>query len=298
VGKVEFAWVFQPAARPGEDGSSLLENNTRFIDILKPHISAVWVEDHFQWEARPMIECWTTLTYLAGLYPDLVVAPLVLGQSYRNPALTAKMAATLHYLTGGRMVFGIGAGWKADEYRAYGWDYPTSRVRIEQLDEALSIIKAMWKDAPASFKGRHYQIEDAYCEPRPNPVPPIMVGGGGEKHTLRVVAKHADWWNTPFCTVEEYHHKLSALSQHCAAVGRNPAEIRKTYFGFCSITRDPDAIVRREGLHVIGGTPEIVADELQAFADLGVDYFILRFLDFPQVDGAKMFLNEVLPRFR
>src|SRR5574341_188938 len=161
---VEFAWVFQPAARADEDGSRLLDDNYRFIELLKPHISAVWVEDHFQWDARPMIECWTTLSYLAARCPDLTLAPLVLGQSYRNPALTAKMAATLHYLTGGRMIFGIGAGWKEDEYRAYGWDYPSPAVRVGQLDDALSIIKAMWTQTPANFEGKHYSIHNAYCQ--------------------------------------------------------------------------------------------------------------------------------------
>jgi len=298
MGQIEFAWVYQPAARPGEDGSTLLADNDRFIRKLQPHIHAVWVEDHFQWEARPMIECWTTLSYLAGKYPDLTLAPLVLGQSYRNPALTAKMAATLHYLTGGRMMMGIGAGWKEDEYRAYGWDFPAPGVRVEQLEEAVSIIKAMWTHSPASFEGKHYTIKDAYCEPRPNPMPPLMIGGGGEQRTLRVVAKHADWWNAPFTTLEDSKRKLDLLDGYCAEIGRDPATLRKTYFGFVSLTRDPAKVIKREGLHVIGGPPEVVADELQSLVDLGFDYFILRFMDFPAHDGVDLFLAEILPHFR
>lgn len=296
--KVEFAWVYQPSARPGDDGSTLIADNDRFIERLRPHIHAVWVEDHFQWAARPMIECWTTLSYLAGKYPDLTVAPLVLGQSYRNPALTAKMAATLHYLTGGRMVMGLGAGWKDDEYRAYGWDFPPARVRIEQLEETIHIIKAMWTQSPANFTGKHYRITDAYCEPHPSPMPPLMIGGGGEKLTLRAVARHADWWNAPFTTLEDTRRKLSVLEGHCAAIGRDPQTIRKTYFTFLSITRDPAKIVRREGIHVIGGAPEEVTAQLQGFVDLGMDYFILRFLDFPAPDGMQLFLSEVLPNFQ
>lgn len=298
MASVEFAWVFQPAAKAGEDGSGLLADNYRFIEHLKPHISTIWVEDHFQWDDRPTIECWTTLTYLAAQYPEMTVAPLVLGQSYRNPALVAKMAATLHYISGGRIVFGIGAGWKEDEYRAYGWDFPPARVRIIQLDEAIRVIKAMWTQSPANFEGQYYAIKNAYCEPCPDPMPPIMIGGGGEKYTLRVVAEHADWWNYPFATAEEYQRKLHVLENHCSAIGRDLASIRKTYFGFYSISNDPSKIVRREGLHVVAGTSDQVAAEIQQFVDLGVDYFILRFLDFPQMDGVNLFLNEVLPRFR
>jgi alkanesulfonate monooxygenase SsuD/methylene tetrahydromethanopterin reductase-like flavin-dependent oxidoreductase (luciferase family) len=125
-----------------------------------------------------------------------------------------------------------------------------------------------------------------------------MVGGGGEKYTLRVVAEHADWWNYPFATAQEYKRKLEVLKNHCNAVERDPASIRKTYFGFYSITNDSSKIIQREGLHVIAGTPDQVASEIQQFVDLGVDYFILRFLDFPQMDGLNLFLNEVLPRFR
>jgi len=298
MSKVEFSWVYQPAVRPGEDGSSLLAENDRFIEKLAPHIHAVWVEDHFQWDDRAMVECWTTLSYLAGKHPNLVLAPLVLGQSYRNPALTAKMAATIHYLTGGRFVMGLGAGWKEDEYRAYGWDYPAPRTRIEQLEDTLAIVKAMWSNAPATYEGKHYSIHNAYCEPRPNPMPPIMIGGGGEKYLLPVVARHADWWNVPFTTLDVYKHKLSLLDGYCRDISRDPASLRKTYFGFVSLVRDPEKVVKREGLHIIGGTPEQVTAELQSFVDNGIDYFILRLMDFPSHDGLDMFLSEVMPHFR
>jgi alkanesulfonate monooxygenase SsuD/methylene tetrahydromethanopterin reductase-like flavin-dependent oxidoreductase (luciferase family) len=298
MNSVDFAWVFQPAARADEDGSELLSNNYRFIEHINPYIQDIWIEDHFQWDARPVIECWSTLCFLAGKYPDLRLSPLVLGQSYRNPALVAKMAATVHYLTGGRMIFGIGAGWKQDEYRAFGWEFPAASMRIEQLEEAVQIIKAMWTQTPATFEGKHYRIHDAYCEPKPSPLPPIMIGGGGERFTLPVVARHADWWNIPFCTAEEYQHKQASLQIHCNTAGRDYTSIRKTYFGFCSISNDPSRLISREGLHVIKGSPDEVAGELQSLVDLGVDYFILRFLDFPQTEGVDLFLEHILPRFR
>ena len=108
------------------------------------------------------------------------------------------MVATSQVLSGGRVILGIGAGWNEEEYRAYGWPFPPAPVRIAQLAEAIELIRAMWAGGPASYQGEHYQIAGAYCESRPDPIPPIMVGGHGEKHLLRVVARHADWWNYSF----------------------------------------------------------------------------------------------------
>jgi alkanesulfonate monooxygenase SsuD/methylene tetrahydromethanopterin reductase-like flavin-dependent oxidoreductase (luciferase family) len=132
--------------------------NDRFIEILSSYINAVWVEDHLQWKNQPTTEGWTTLSCLADKYPNpnLTLTPIVLGQSYRNPELTAKMAATIHYLTRGQTIFGIGSGWKEDEYLSYGWDFPSPKTRIEQLDDTLSIIKAMCSQSPSSFHGKQY----------------------------------------------------------------------------------------------------------------------------------------------
>jgi alkanesulfonate monooxygenase SsuD/methylene tetrahydromethanopterin reductase-like flavin-dependent oxidoreductase (luciferase family) len=196
------------------------------------------------------------------------------------------------------MMMGIGAGWKEDEYTSYGWDYPSAQVRISQLDEAIQVVKAMWSQSPANFIGQHYSLKNAYCEPRPDPAPLFMIGGGGEKYALRVIAKHADWWNCPFTSVQKFDHKLHVLKNHCKEIGRDPSTIRKTYFGFLSISNDPSKLTRREGLHVIAGTPDDVSAEIQRFVDLGVDYFIFRFLDFPELDSADLFLKEVLPRFQ
>src|SRR5207249_11926712 len=137
------------------------------------------------------------------------------------PSLVAKMAASLKSLSGGRFVLGYGAGWKGDEYVAYVYDFPSPATRIAMLEEGLQVIKAMWRDTPATFHGQYYHIEQARCEPRPDPLPPIMIGGDGEQLTLRVVARHADWWNCYSRTSEIAHHKLTVLKQHCAAEGRD-----------------------------------------------------------------------------
>ena len=141
------------------------------------------------------LECWTATAAFATAYPQYDFGQIVLGNSYRHPPLLAKMASTLQALTGGRLILGIGAGWMESEYRAYGYPFPSAAVRLQQLGEAVQILRRMWTALPASFSGRHYQIEQAFNQPLPEPPPPIMIGAAGEQLALRLVARHADWWN-------------------------------------------------------------------------------------------------------
>jgi alkanesulfonate monooxygenase SsuD/methylene tetrahydromethanopterin reductase-like flavin-dependent oxidoreductase (luciferase family) len=290
-----FGWVITPAARDQTGAATLHDDNRRFIERIRGAFDTLWVEDHFQWNDRPVLECWTALTYLAAQHPDFKLGALVMGQSYRNPALTAKMMATLHWLTGGRTIAGIGAGWKEDEYLSYGWPYPSGKVRIEQLEDAVNIIRAMWTQSPATYTGRHFSIQNAYCEPRPTPPPPLLIGGGGEKRLLRVVARYADWMNVGFCDAATFATKLDALNRHCADVGRAYDSIKKTYFGFVLVTPDGARPEPRGDLHIIHGRPDSVAAELRQFVDLGVEHFMLRFIDYPSMGGLDLFLQEVLP---
>ena len=193
------------------------------------------------------------------------------------------------------MIAGIGAGWKEDEYHSYGWLFPPASERIGQLDEVVQIFRAMWNNSPASFEGEYYSIKDAYCEPLPDPHPPLLIAGGGEKLTLKVVAKHADWMNVGFCDSETFNTKLDALKRHCEDVGRNYDEIKKTYYGFVSIKEEEQEPRDRPGLHIVQGTPDEVESELREFIDLGVEHFMVRFIDFPELDGAELFLEKVLP---
>jgi alkanesulfonate monooxygenase SsuD/methylene tetrahydromethanopterin reductase-like flavin-dependent oxidoreductase (luciferase family) len=306
-GDVTFGWVVRAVpddlpeemkATPTQAARSLLGVDERYIEATRPHFDTVWMADHFQWDANPLFEAFTTIAYLAGKYPGMRFGHLVLGQSYRNPALTAKMAGMMQLLTGGNFILGIGAGWKEDEYRGYGYDYPSAGVRIAQLEEAVQIIRAMWSDSPASFQGKHYRIENAYCEPRPDPPVPILIGGAGEKKTLRVVAKHADMWNHNFCNAEDYAHKQRVLVDHCRDVGRDPSEIVHTYRGLVSLVEEPTEAEKRDKLYVIGGTPEMVTRELEEFIKIGVRHFQLSFLDFPRTGGLETFIEKVLPRLK
>ncbi len=296
----------------GSLGDRFRDQIFEFLDTAQDQFDSAWVADHFvPWDQAqdPLtdtLECWTTLTYLAGKYPKLTFGSIVMSQSYRTPALLAKMAATLQALSGGRFVLGLGAGWKKDEYLAYGYEFPSTATRIHQLAEAAQIIRLMWTQPRATFHGRFYHIEDAICEPKPNPPPPLLIGGGGRKLTLRYVAEHADWWNFPGGTFENYRELLDVLRGHCEAVGREYEQIVKTWGAECvaiaTSTREARQLAEASAFHTPGvsiiGTPDEVSEQLRRFTDVGVKHFLLRFADFPRTDGASLFAKEVIPKFR
>jgi alkanesulfonate monooxygenase SsuD/methylene tetrahydromethanopterin reductase-like flavin-dependent oxidoreductase (luciferase family) len=200
-------------ADPAEATRALISATERIIVLSQPHFNTVWVEDHFQWGGdRPTLEPLTALTYLAARHETVRFGTIVLCQSYRNPALVAKISSLLQVLTRGRFILGIGAGWKEDEYRAYGYPYPPAGERIDQLEEAVQIIRAMWADSPANFQGKHYRIEAAECAPKPDTPIPLLIAGGGEKKTMRIAARYADWWTAPVRSIDEYRHKLQVLA--------------------------------------------------------------------------------------
>jgi len=297
---------FGVTIRPTPHGGTLHEMqaaNTRLLAAATEHDLSCWVIDHFQFDAQPILECFALIAWLAGQNPGLRWGTLVLGQGYRNPALTAKIAATLQFLTGGRFILGLGAGDAEAEHHAYGYGFPPARERVEQLDEAAAIITALRQGGPATFTGAHYRIENAFCIPAPDPPPILMIGGGGERRTLRVVAQYADWWNCDYYSPTEYAHKLAVLHNHCRAIGRDAAAIVPTCYMGISLSHDPARLIRRRTMghrgevHVISGDPDAVTAQIEAFAAVGVRHMQLNFLDFPRTDGIELFLDAVLPRF-
>jgi alkanesulfonate monooxygenase SsuD/methylene tetrahydromethanopterin reductase-like flavin-dependent oxidoreductase (luciferase family) len=297
---VQFGWTLPAGPHSVEARATFLADVRRALDLVDGRFDSAWVIDHFQIRGgHDILECWTTLTYLAALYPSFQFGTGVLGQSYRNPALTAKMAATLQYLSGGRLLFGIGAGWKEDEYLAYGYDFPPNGVRVEQLDEAVRIIKALWSEERATFHGRYYHVEQASCEPRPQPVPPMIIGGS-KPRMLRLVARHADWWNVSWTGIEAYREQAAELERACAEVGRDPATLRRTWFGPCACAETEEAarqlaagrFTTEKGFL---GTPEQVAEQMQAFVELGVDYFMIGCAGFPATTTLELVRDQVLP---
>jgi alkanesulfonate monooxygenase SsuD/methylene tetrahydromethanopterin reductase-like flavin-dependent oxidoreductase (luciferase family) len=173
------------------------DRHTYYREVLgmgRGALSSAWVSDHLMKEDSDILEGRTAIAVLAGEFPRYVFGNLVLGQSYRNPGLLGKMAATFQYLTDGRLILGIGAGWQGDEYLAYGFPFPSAGTRIERLGEAIDVLRALWTQSPASYEDRHYQLHDAYCEPRPQPAIPILVGGYRPK-LMRLTAAKADVWH-------------------------------------------------------------------------------------------------------
>ncbi len=279
---------------PGHSLHELAAYNRHCIEALSSGFTTLWLEDHLQVGTTDEIECLTTLSYLAALYPQFKVGTLVLSQSYRNPALLAKMAANLHMLSAGRFILGLGAGWKEDEYISYGYPFPPLKTRMAQLEEAIAVIRAMWTTQPASIAGQHYRVHNAYCAPQPSPAIPLLIGGGGEQRTLAIVARHADWWNFNSCPVEEYARKLAILKDHCERIGRDPAEITLSYLSTISVAADPAQVKRNPLKHYIAGNATEVTHELERFHELGVTHFMFRV---PDLATLEYFVARVVPHF-
>jgi alkanesulfonate monooxygenase SsuD/methylene tetrahydromethanopterin reductase-like flavin-dependent oxidoreductase (luciferase family) len=282
--------------------SRLVEQTMPYLDQAAGPFDSLWFPDHVQYGSHKVAEGWSLLAFALARYPDKVCGHQVLCNSFRNPAHLAKMAATTQALSGGRVVLGIGAGWNEEEYLAYGWPFPPARVRTAQLAEAIEVIKAMWTEFPANYQGQYYQIANAYCEPRPDPRPPIMVGGAGEKYLLPVVAQHADWWNYIFIDRATYAHKQEVLKNHCRAVGRDYDEIKQVIATGVLIA-ETEAEVRRlkeqpdirpidDGL---AGTPAQITEKLLSGIEQGADRIVVNFADVPRLEGTHLFAATVLP---
>ena len=274
------------------------------LDVGSKYFSSFWVSDHHQNADRFRLECWTQLTWMAARFPGQILGTVVMSNSYRHPPFLAKMAASLQFFSHGRLILGYGAGWHEEEYHAYGFEFPSAKVRIAQMVEGIQVMRALWTDAPANFAGHYYQVKNAYCEPRPNPPIPIMIGGDGERYLLRAVAEHANWWLPYSRRIDTLEQKIAVLKQHCQDVGRDYESIRKTYTLTVYLERDRDAAVRRAGAAVerenpaFAGDPAGLRDYLTTLNELGFDLFQLVFPNFPATDDVELFADEVLPFFR
>lgn len=277
---------------------------------------SVFFVDHMWSRGVPQLdhlEAWTAMTATAAVTERLRVGALVLCNSYRNPALLAKMASSLDVVSGGRLIFGLGAGWMEEEYHAYGYPFPSVRTRIEQLDESLELIKRMWSAPEATFEGRHYTVREAFNRPAPaqKPHPPILIGGAGEKRLLAVVARHADIWNCPNNHATALPERLAKLREHCARIGRDPAEIEVSEQCVIVLGRD-DADFRQKWTAaeaLLGqvfdlektafrGTPERVVEQLQERVAQGVTFFTFLLGDFHARESLELFAEKVMPKLK
>jgi alkanesulfonate monooxygenase SsuD/methylene tetrahydromethanopterin reductase-like flavin-dependent oxidoreductase (luciferase family) len=303
MARIHLGFCMPNGARDREQRATFVADLNRALDLVTGHFDSAWIVDHLQEGDADLLEGFTALTYLAALHPRLTFGHTVLCQSFRNPALLAKMAATLHFLSGGRFILGIGAGWHEEEYRAYGYDFPPARVRVEQLDEAVQIIKALWTGEQATVEGRHYRVIDGRCEPRPDPMPTLRVGAFRPK-MLRLAARHADWWDVSSTGIERYRRLVAEFERACAEVGRDPSTVRRSWSGGCAcapthaearvLAGDRVSDDDEEDFDFIG-TPQQVVEQMRHFIDLGVDYFIVDCAGFPKLTTLEMLVDEVLP---
>ena len=307
---IKFGWNVPTASPEYITGKEHVDQVINVLGAVHESFDSMWVYDHFHAppffdaDDYPRLEAWTTMTFLARAFPNLYVGNMVLGQSYRNPALLAKMAATLQSLTDGKVILAIGAGWMESEYHAYGYDFPKASVRVAQLEEAVNIIRLMWTEKRATFEGKYYQVKDALCEPKPKPIPPIMIGGNGEQLTLRAVARYADWWNGIGLNPDQMAQKLDVLRSHCDNEGRDYDTITKTFAGILSIAETEDeakrianASPRSASMNFVGTSAQVI-EQIQAYVDVGITHFMMDFSDFPSSTGSRQFADEVIPAFR
>lgn len=305
MGQVQFGLIVPEYPLDVSRRHLYMEDINRLLTYVKGHYDSAWFIDHLE---GLVLEGWTALTYLSALHPELLWGHTVLCQSFRSPALLAKMGATLHYMSGGRFVLGIGAGWAKAEYLAYGYPFPPGSTRVAELDEALHVIKAMWIQERATFEGRYYSVKEAWLEPKPDRMPTIMVGAF-RPQMLRLAARHADWWNVSSTGIADYRRYLEEFQRACDEAGRDPATVRLTWGGgcVCAPTEAEVADLAAERLQLLGeecayqvgedfvGTPAQIIEQMQPFVELGVDYFMLDCGGFPRLTTVEMLVNEVLP---
>jgi F420-dependent oxidoreductase-like protein len=277
---------------------------------------ALWVSDHLLLNADAVatdcLEAWTLLAALAIDTHTIRIGPMVTSQSYRNPALLAKIAAGVDHMSGGRLEFGLGAGWKEVEYRAYGYEFPDAPTRITQMVETLEICTRLWKEPKATYRGKHYRIEDAVSSPKPLQRPlPIWIGGAMPR-VMRIAAKYANWFNmsNPSDPVEPRIADLNKnLPEACKAVGRDPTTLKRSLFIqvlVASTRREVDEIAAQLGSRakmsgadwrkarpgMIVGTPDEVGTRLRAIAAAGIDHANIMFPYKFEVNGVRA-LREV-----
>ena len=282
----KFGWLSPVAGHGGSNFQPIvMYQQDHILPKALPHFDSVWIADHFYGfdheKKEGFLEGWVSLTWLAAKFPDVMLCHHVLGHGYRNPALTAKMAATLQVLSGGRFMLGIGGGWREDEYRSYGFDFPSTAVRLQQLEEVVQICRLMWTHEHPTFHGTYFQIDDAAASPRPDVVPPICIGSSGEKIGLPIVGRQADIWNGGYKNDDDWKRKREIVSSTAVDAGRDPSDVESC-------------------VTVAGDLPESDVDSeqwlerLRHLGDLGVTYFVMDFGHPLAAEPALRFAEQVI----
>jgi alkanesulfonate monooxygenase SsuD/methylene tetrahydromethanopterin reductase-like flavin-dependent oxidoreductase (luciferase family) len=300
--KIQFGFILPQIPPDFTRRATFVEDVNRALRLVSGHFESAHMIDHLG-NNDGDIESFTTLAYFAALHPELKFGHTVICQSFRNPALVAMMGAAFQFLSGGRFLLGMGTGWDEVEYRAYGYDFPPARVRVEQLEEALQIIKALWTEEKVTFSGKYYRVFEAGCEPKPVPVPPIMVGAFKPK-MLHLTAQYADEWNVSSTGIGKYRRLAEAFNRACTEIDRNPDSVRRSWGGGCICRVDPAEALRIAGKRYntdpeedfdLVGTPRQLIEQMRPFIDLGVSSFMVDCGGFPDLTTLELLINEVLP---
>ena len=287
---------------------------------------SLWRSDHFFSLSgprdRPALETFLSLVLVATETSRIRFGPLVASATFRHPSLVARMAAQVDVLSGGRFILGMGAGWNVPEHEAFGLPFPAMRERMDRLEESIQVVRALWSEGPANFEGRYYTLTDALCEPKPVQRPlPLLVGGSGERRTLKLVAQYADEWNSVGLTIDAYREKRAVLERHCADAGRDPGTIRHSQMtGFiigktesaqrAHLARvaealpalgrnDPGEVMR--GMKARGwlvGTPDEVVQAIGWRQEAGLTRLMLQHQAQEDFDVLELIASDVLPQVR
>jgi F420-dependent oxidoreductase-like protein len=286
------------------------------IEFDRLGFHSVWVCDHLYgvpMPSLPILEGWSELAAVAAITERVELGTLVTPPFFRNPAVLAKQVATVDQISNGRTIVGLGSGWFASEYEAYGVPFPAVGERLQALEETCEILKRLWTEEQTTFAGRHARVEQAYCEPKPVRLPPILIGGGGERKLMRIAARHADIWNNLAVSQSQLAAKVEVLRRHCDEVQRDPASIEISQQ--CLVVIAADEAGARDALgkagriygghmagggfeeHGIWGTPEQVIERIDRHRRLGCTLFVMEFFGRDTREPARLFAEKVLPAF-
>ncbi|MCH8131208.1 MAG: TIGR03560 family F420-dependent LLM class oxidoreductase [Deltaproteobacteria bacterium] len=286
------------------------------IELDRLGFDSVWVCDHLYGVPQPnlpILEAWTLLSAVAAVTQNVKLGTLVTPPFFRNPAVLAKQIATLDHISDGRAAPGFGAGWFEPEFTQYGLPFPKLGDRLAALEEAVEIMKRMWTEEKVTFEGSHFQVRDVMCEPKPESPPPVLIGGGGERVLMGIVARHADVYNNMAVFQADLPRKVEALRRRCEEVGRDFDEIEISQQCLVVISEDEDTARAHlakakqiygghmgAGLeeHGIWGTPEQVIERIERHRALGVTFFPIEFFGRDTREPAQLFAEAVMPAFR
>ena len=290
---------FWPNPRSTYDDTMLLAQHAERLGY-----DGIWLADHFlpeEDELIPVHESWMTMAALSRDVPRLRIGTLVSGNTYRHPALLANMVATLDHLNDGRTVLGLGSGWQQNEHEAYGFNFGTAASRLRMLEEACQVIKGLLTNDFFDFEGEFYQLSHAPLEPKPKQNNlPLMIGGGGEKVTLKIAAKYADEWNV-WGDVETLKKKMEILNRHCESVSRDPTEIERSAVALLFLSDDKDYVARIKSIDIaspsIIGNVREVQDVVAAYKEAGVTELIVPDFTLGTLIGAGKEKLDLMERF-